>query len=192
MSLKEVRLIRMLIWILLYLVVLFVLIFALVIPSVKEYKRINGAYIQGKAEYMAAQQEYDEIYERLKHLQSRHRKVTEAFENRWDEKLFMESARKFFKKADLKPVDINLSDPYFKIYELNAMTKMESPQNFYRFLDALPSLPYVIEADFPIAFRAAKGEIEGVFRIKVYEEKRAEDQNGSDDNISSSAPQESR
>ena len=188
MSLKEVRLIRMLIWILLYLVILFVLIFAVVIPSVKEYKRVNGEYVQSKAEFMAAEQEHDDIFDRLKVLQSKHRKITEAFENRWDEKIFIKSAQKFFQKADLKRLDVNLSDPHFRIYELNAMTKMESPQNFYRFLDAFPSLPYVIQADFPIAFRAQKGEIEGVFRIRVFKERGTKDQAGIDESNSSSAP----
>jgi len=178
----------MLMWILLYLVVLFVLIFALVIPSVKEYKRVNGIYVQSKAEFMAAEQEHDEIFDRLKVLQSKHRKITEAFENRWDEKVFIRSAEKFFQKADLKQLDVNLSDPNFRVYELNAMTKMESPQNFYRFLDALSSLPYVIQADFPIAFRAGKGEIEGVFRIRVFEERAEKSQEESDESNSSSAP----
>ncbi len=192
MSLKEVRLVRMLIWILLYLVIVFMLIFALVIPSVKEYKRVNGEYTRSKAEFMAAEQEHDEIFDRLKVLRSKQRKVTEAFENRWNEKLFIESAEKFFQKVDLKPIDVNLSDPHYKIYELNAMTKMESPQNFYRFLDALSSLPYVIQADFPIAFRADKGEIEGIFRIRVFEERREKSQEASDDSNSSSAPTENR
>ncbi len=192
MNLKEVRLVRMLIWILLYLVVVFLLIFAVVIPSVKEYKRVNGEYARSKAEFMAAEQEHDEISDRLKVLQGKHRKITEAFENRWDEKLFIESAGRFFQKVDLKPVDLNLSDPHFKIYELNAMTKMESPQNFYRFLDALSSLPYVIQADFPIAFRAEKSEIEGVFRIRVFEERGEKGQEASEESNSSSAPMENR
>ncbi|WP_457595121.1 hypothetical protein [Hydrogenimonas sp.] len=192
MSLKEVRLIRILIWILLYLVILFVLIFTVVIPSVKAYKRINGEFVQKKAEFMAAQQEHDEIYDRYKVLQSRHRKVIEAFENPWNEKVFVQKAQSYFQKIDLKPIDINSSEPYFKIYEINAMTKMESPQNFYRFLDALPAIPYVVEADFPIAFRARGGEIEGVFRIRVYEEKGSGIRPQSAESNVSSAPSKKR
>jgi len=191
-SFKEVRLIRILIWILLYLVILFVLIFAVVIPSVKAYKRVNGVYVQKRAEFMAAQLEHDEIHDRYKVLQSRHRKVIEAFENPWDEKAFVKKAQSYFRKIDLKPIDVNETEPYFRIYEINAMTKMESPQNFYRFLDALPAIPYVIEADFPIAFRSGGKEIEGVFRIRVYEEKGSSIRPQSSESNVSSAPSEKR
>ncbi len=187
---KEVRLIRMLIWILLYLVILFFLIFIVVIPAVKEYREVNKSFIKSKAEYMAAQQEHDDILDRLKLLQTKHRKVIAAFENRWDKRFFVQSSKKFFQKVELKELDVNLSDPHFKIYELNAMTKMESPQNFYRFLDALPALPFVIQADFPIAFRAHGKEIDGVFRIKVFEEKRAKESTQNLENNLTSAPME--
>ncbi|BDY12704.1 hypothetical protein [Hydrogenimonas cancrithermarum] len=173
MSLKEIRLIRMLMWILLYLVTLFLLIFLLVIPAVKSYKRVNKSYIETKAYYMNAQNGYETINDRLKVLKSKHRKVIEAFENSWNEGKFIAKAKEYFLHIELKPVDINISDTLFKIYEINAMTKMESPQNFYRFLDALPEIPFVIQADFPIAFKAHGGDqIEGVFRIRVYEEKK--------------------
>ncbi|WP_353661850.1 hypothetical protein [Hydrogenimonas sp. SS33] len=185
MSFKEIRLIRMLMWVLFYLVVLFILIFAVVVPAVKAYKQTNAEHAEIKARYMAAKNEHDTILDRLKVLQSKNRKVVEAFENRWDEKAFLAAAKRYFLKVDLKPVDINSSDPHFKVYELNAMAKMDSPQNFYRFLDALPSIPFVIQADFPIAFRAHGGEeIEGVFRIRVYEEKRGSESNASKPSVS--------
>ncbi len=162
----------MLIWILLYLVLIFILIFALVVPTIKAYKRVNGDYTDAKARYMAAKNEHDTIFERLKSLQAKYRKVVAAFENRWDEKRFVAKAKEYFLQVELMPVEGNTSDPHFKIYEINALTKMESPQNFYRFLDALPSIPFVVQADFPIAFKAhGTDEIEGVFRIRVYEEK---------------------
>ncbi|WP_201352465.1 hypothetical protein [Hydrogenimonas urashimensis] len=172
MSLKEIRLIRLLGWVLFYLLVLFLLIFVLVIPVVKSYKSVNKEYAEQKAYYLAAKDEHDTIFDRLKSLQAKNRKIIEAFENRWDEKKFIAQARRYFLKVDVKPIDVNTSEKYFKIYEINAMTKMKSPQNFYKFLDALPSLPFVIQADFPIAFRAHGGdEIEGIFRIRVYEER---------------------
>ena len=186
MSLREIRLIRSLLGVLFYLVLLFVLIFALVVPAVKAYKSVNARYAETKARYLAAKDEHDTILERYKKLQSKNRRIIEAFENRWDEKRFLAKARNYFLGVDLKALDVNTSDPHFKVYELNARAKMDSPQSFYRFLDALPSVPYVIQADFPIAFRAHGGdEIEGVFRIRVYEEKRSSaESNGSKPSVS--------
>jgi len=157
----------------------------MVVPLVKSYKGSNLEHAKIKTEYNHAKNEHDTILDRLKTLKAKNRKVIEAFENRWDEKRFLAAAKRYFLKVDLKPVDVNGSDPHFKVYELNAMAKMDSPQNFYRFLDALPSIPFVIQADFPIAFRARGGEeIEGVFRIRVYEEKRGSESNASKPSVS--------
>ncbi|WP_300363199.1 hypothetical protein [Hydrogenimonas sp.] len=181
MSLKEIRLIRLLGWILFYLLILFVLIFVLVIPTVKSYKSVNKKYVEEKANYLAAKDEHDTIFDRLKTLQSDKRKIIEAFENPWNEKAFLAKAKRYFKKVELTPVESNATDRYFKIYEFSVMTKMKSPENFYNFIDAFPSVPFVIQADFPIAFRAHGGdEIEGIFHIRVYEEKRA----GEESNLS--------
>jgi hypothetical protein len=172
MSLKEIRLIRLLGWILFYLLILFFLIFALVIPEVKSYKSVNKQYVEEKVTYLAAKDEHDTIFDRLKKLQSDKRKIIEAFENPWDEKAFLAKARRYFKKVELTPVETNTTDSHFKIYEFTVVTKMKSPENFYNFIDAFPSVPFVIRADFPIAFRAHGGdEIEGIFRIRVYQEK---------------------
>ena len=173
MSFKEIRLIRLLIWVLVYLVTLFVLIFALVVPVVKRYKNVNHRYATQKAAYLQAKNEHDTIFDRFRALKSKNRKIIQAFENRWDEKTFLAKAKSYFESVGLKPVDVNESDPHYKVYEINARARMDSPQNFYRFLEALPSIPYVIQADFPIAFRALKqgDQIEGIFRIRVYEEK---------------------
>ncbi|WP_456323722.1 hypothetical protein [Hydrogenimonas sp.] len=184
MNFKEIRLIRMLIWVLLYLLLVFSFIFILVIPVVKAYKGVNSDYVDVKARHMAVKNEHDTVFERLKSLQAKYRKVIAAFENRWDEKRFMEQARKYFLQVRLMPVESNVSDPNYKIYEINALTKMESPQNFYRFLESFPSIPFVLQADFPIAFKAhGSDEIEGIFRIRVYEEKKGVESNRSRESV---------
>lgn len=188
MNFKEIRLIRVLLWILFYLITLFLFIFLLVIPAVKRYKEIHGELLSQKATYRTVKQEYDRVSEKLEKLRHDHKKVIEAFESRWDEKRFEALAKRYFSTVSVIPVDTNDSDPHFKIYEVDARVQMSSPQNFYRFIDALPTLPNVIQADFPIAFRSVGGDtIDGIFRIKVYEEKRA-----SADNNASKLPASKR
>lgn len=173
MSLKEIRLIRILMWILLYLVTLFLLIFLLVIPAVKSYKSVNRNYTETRASYMSVRNGFKTIYDRLEALRSKHRRIIEVFGNRWDEEKFIARAKEYFLHIELKPVDINTSDTLFRIYEIDAMTKIDSPQNFYRFLDSLSRIPFAVQADFPIAFKThGDDRIEGIFRIRVYEEKK--------------------
>ena len=182
MNLKEVRLVRLLMWVLLYLVTIFVLMFAAVVPAVKDYKAIRKEYLAQKRHLEEVRERHDTVFERLKTVQARHRKVIEAFENRWNEKDFLRRAKGYFERLTLQPVETNASEGRYRIYEINARTGMKSPGSFYRFLDALPGMPYVIAADFPIAFRSVGGEsIEGVFRIKVYEERQKKSASSSSD-----------
>lgn len=173
MNFREVRLIRLLLWILFYLVVLFLLIFLLVIPLVKRYKEVHTTLLSQKVTYRSVKKEYDQVTKELERMRRDHKKVIEAFETPWDEKRFVQLAKHYFTDLTVTPVESNASDPHFKIYEVDARAQMSSPQNFYRFIDALSTLPFVIQADFPIAFRSVGGDtIDGIFRIRVYEEKR--------------------
>jgi hypothetical protein len=172
MNFKEIRLIRLLLWILFYLIALFLAIFLFIIPMVKSYKQTRKANVRERLAFTQLRDDHDMVYEKLKALQQKHRKAISAFETPWNEKAFVQKAERFFLAITLKPLDTNRSDPQYRIYEINARTRMDSPQNFYRFIEAIPNFSHVIEADFPIAFRSVgRDEIEGVFNIRVYEEK---------------------
>jgi len=180
-SFKEIRLIRLLVLILLYMIILFILIFGIVIPVIKQYKSKSKTYNTVQNQYEIIKNEHESIYDKLKFLQHKNRKIIETFEKDWDEKLFLEKAKTFFVKSKLKLVENNISDSYYKIYEFDATTQMASPENFYRFMESLPLMPFVIQADFPISFYSQGNLISGVFQIKVFSEKK------SDENLSSSS-----
>ena len=180
MIFKEIRLIRLLMWILVYLVVVFVLIFAAVVPLVKSYRHTKTLYIRQKSEFGRLSEDHKSVLSRLKNLQEKNRKLIQAFDNRWDRKAFEKMAGRYFKTFSLTAAEGNLSIPHFVIYKFRAQTTMKTPQNFYRFIDELGTMPYVVLIDFPIAFESHGGDIiEGVFRIGVHEESKGEDANRS-------------
>ena len=182
MNFKEIRLIRLLVLVLLYILILFILVFGMVIPAIKQYKSESKTYHTVQNEYEMILNEHESIYNKLKSLQHKNRKIIETFEKKWDKKIFLEKAKTFFIRSELKLVDNNISEPHFTIYEFDATTQMVSPENFYRFMEALPLMPFVIQTDFPISFRSNGDLISGVFRIKVYHEKKV-DENISKDKI---------
>ncbi len=182
MNLKEVRLIRLLSGILLYLVLLFILIFALVIPAVKSYKSVRESFTAQKERFERAKERYDTVFDRYRALKAKHRKVLEAFENRWDEARFAQTAQSYFDTFSMRLLENNATDGRYRLYEINAKTSMDTPRKFYNFLDALPNMPYVVAADFPIAFQAVDNRtIEGVFRVRVYEERGENNASNSSD-----------
>ena len=172
MNFKEIRLIRILVFILLYMILLFILIFGLVIPAIKKYKSESKTYYAVQNEYEMIRNEHESIYGKLKALQHKNMKIVDKFEQSWDEKVFLKQANTFFLKTELKLIDQNLNNSNFKIYEFDATTQMSSPENFYRFMEALPPMPFALQADFPISFHSNGDLINGVFRIKVFHEKK--------------------
>jgi len=169
---KEIRLIRILVLILLYMIFLFILIFGLVIPVIKSYKNESRNFYLTQNIYEEIKSKHETIYDKLKLLQYKHKKVLEIFEKEWDEKAFLDIANRFFLKTKLKLIDQNSSEKYFKVYELDATTQMTSPENFYRFMESLSIMPFAIEADFPLIFSSDGDLISGVFRIKIFYEKK--------------------
>ena len=170
MNFKEIRLIRLLVLILLYIILLFILVFGMVIPVIKQYKSESKTYYTLQNKYEMIKKEHEDVYEKLKSLQHKNRKIIETFQKEWDEKVFLKKAKIYFIKSELKLVDSNLSEPHFTIYKFSATTQMRSPENFYRFMEALPLMPFVIQADFPISFNSNGNLISGVFQIKVFHE----------------------
>ncbi|RUM45862.1 MAG: hypothetical protein DSY46_01740 [Hydrogenimonas sp.] len=170
MSFKEIRLIRLLIWVLFYLVVVFLLIYFMVIPMVSSYKEVHKNYTDTVAYNFASRKEYEVLSTHLKDLKAKYPKVAD-FDHVWDEKQFLATAKKYFLHIEMKPLDANETDGHFRVYQVNAVTKMESPQNFYRFLDALEAVPFVVQTDFPITLQTyGEDQIEGIFRIRVFQE----------------------
>jgi len=174
-SFKEIRLIRLLVLILLYMIILFILVFGIVIPVIKQYKLKSKTYHTVQNEYEVVKNEYEAIYDKFKFLQHKNIKIIETFEKDWDEKLFLKKAKMFFVKSKLKLIENNISSQYYTIYEFDATTQMASPENFYRFMEALPLMPFVIQADFPISFYSKDNLISGVFQIKVFHEKEVDE-----------------
>jgi len=186
---KEIRIIRILVLILFYMILLFVLIFGMVIPAIKEYKKKNKSFYTTQNEYEEIKSKHEAIYSKLKSLQYKNRKIVETFEREWNEKDFLDKANEFFLKTELKLVDQNNSNKYFKVYELDATTQMSSPENFYRFMESLPLMPFAIQADFPLTFSSNGDLISGVFRIKVFNEKKDQKLSSKENNSSNSTEQ---
>jgi len=156
----------------------------MVIPVVKQYKSESKTYRTLQNRHELIKQKHKDTYNKLKSLQHKNRKTIEAFEKEWNKEVFLEKAKVFFIKSELKLLNNNADKPHFTTYEFDATTQMKSPENFYRFMDALHLMPFVIQTDFPILFHSDGNLISGVFRIKVYHEKKA-DKNVSKDKIES-------
>jgi len=145
--------------------------FLFLIPKGKEYRSLR---LESKKEFQQlelAQNRFDNTNNRLKDLQEQNRHTIGAFEKTFDPGRFERLYKKEFTDLYLTEVTANDSNGTFKVYEVNATSKITSPQSFYNFLDNINKSEWVIGVNFPIHFERDGDEIRSSFTMKVHNKK---------------------
>lgn len=142
--------------------------FLLLIPEGKKYRMLRLESKQEAQKLEAARQKHDEIHTRLKELESQHRPVIKAFDNPFNPDRFTRLYKKEFDDLYLTEVTTFDSNGTFRTYEVNATSKITSPQNFYTFLENINQSGWVIGVNFPIHFERDGERIRSSFTMRVY------------------------
>ena len=152
---------------------LFVLIFAFVIliPKGKEYRQERLELKKATIKLQKYQNFHDDIYAKLKDLQSKNRHIITAFENRFDAQRFEKEHKNYFSSLKLSKIMKLNDEKGFAVYEVNTTSNIASPKNFYDFLDALNKSDWIIGVNFPIIFKREGETILSSFTMKVYANK---------------------
>ncbi len=149
---------------------LLVLIFAFVIliPKGKEYRQERLEVRKNSIKLQKYQNFHDEIYEKLKDLQSKNRHIITAFGNTFDAHRFQKEHESYFSSLHLSKIAKLNDESGFAVYEVNTTSKISSPTNFYNFLDAVNKSNWIIGVNFPITFKREGETISSSFTMKVY------------------------
>lgn len=142
--------------------------FLLLIPKGKEYRVLR---LESKKEFQkleTAQQKNDETRLRLEELSARHRPVITAFNTPFNSDRFTRLYQKEFDDLYLTEVTTFESNGTFKTYEVNATSKITSPQSFYHFLENINKSGWIIGVNFPIRFERDGEKIRSSFTMRVY------------------------
>ena len=142
--------------------------FLFLIPKGKEYRSLR---LESKKEFQQlelAQNRYDNIHNRLKDLQLQHRDTIGAFDKLFNPDRFERLYKKEFTDLYLTEVTTFESNGTFKIYEVNATSKITSPQSFYNFLENVNKSEWIIGVNFPIHFERDGDKIRSSFTMKVH------------------------
>lgn len=160
----------------LYLVILSVILlvgvatfsFAALIPKGKEYRSLR---LQNKKETQKielAQHRHDEVVEKLRELRVQNRHTIDAFGNRFDPERFSKVYRNEFEDLFVSEAIQDDSNGTFRTYEVNATSKITSPQSFYTFLEQVNKSEWVIAVNFPVHFERDGDRIRSSFTMRVY------------------------
>ena len=150
------------------LIFVFLFAFFVLIPSGQEYRLQRSVTTKHEAELSQYQQLNDDTSKQLKALQAKHQNVIAAFDNHFDQARFTADNRKYFQNLTLSKVaKVDRQTP-FDLYEVNATSKINSPEVFYNFLDSLNKGNWIIGVNFPIHFQKEGEFIIASFRMRVY------------------------
>jgi len=142
--------------------------FLLLIPKGKEYRTLR---LESKKEIQAldlAQRRFDQTNDRLGELQTRHKHIITAFATSFNPERFTKLNKKEFQDLYLTEITEQDTNGTFKIYEVNATSKITSPQSFYHFLENVNKSDWIIGVNFPVHFERDGEMIRSSFTMKVH------------------------
>lgn len=140
----------------------------LLIPKGKEYRSLR---LDSKKEFQQlsfAQQEYDHTQERLKGLEEHNAHTIKAFNTSFNPDKFEKLYKKEFTDLYLTEVTTFETNGSFTVYEVNATSKITSPESFYHFIESVNKSKWIIGINFPIHFERDGDKIRSSFTMRVH------------------------
>jgi hypothetical protein len=147
-------------------IVVFSLLF--LIPKGKEYRTLRLENKKEQQMIARAQEEYDRVNEKLEKLKSDNAHTMAAFRTAFDPKKFTQNNQQAFENLYLTEIEMADQNGSFKVYEVNATTKITSPQVFYQFLEKINKSDWIIAVNFPIYFERDGDKIKSSFTMRVH------------------------
>ncbi|HZF71285.1 hypothetical protein [Sulfuricurvum sp.] len=147
--------------------------FLLLIPKGKEYRSLR---LESKKEFQQlelAQNKFDNTESRLKEIELQNAKTITAFNTHFNPDQFERLYKKEFSDLYLTEVTTFDSNGTFKVYEVNATSKITSPQSFYTFLENINKSKWIIGVNFPIHFERDGDKIRSSFTMRVHNSKES-------------------
>lgn len=168
----------------------------LLIPKGKEYRSLRLDSKKEFQQFELTKQEHAHTEERLKELQERNEHTIKAFRTTFNPDAFEKLYKKEFTDLYLTEVTTFETNGSFTVYEVNATSKITSPESFYNFIESVNKSKWIIEVNFPIHFERDGDKIRSSFTMRVHnaslDKAKNEEQEGvqKDEEIKHEAPKE--
>ncbi len=152
----------------LLLVFVFLFAFLALIPQGKEYRIQRLEMKKHAATESQFNRWHDEIFSELKNLQSEKKHLIAAYENGFNIERFIKINSVYFESLQLSELEKNKSEDPFTLYEVNATSKIDSPNSFYSFLQSINKSEWIVNVNFPIHFEREGNLIKSSFTLKIF------------------------
>ncbi|MDA3946582.1 MAG: hypothetical protein PF439_07890 [Helicobacteraceae bacterium] len=155
--------------VLLFLLLSVVVVFGFMVftPKVKTYRALNIELQNKNLELELLEERFDKEYASLQRLQERERNIDIALQRHFNLKAFETYLNNYFTSVTLGSLkSLQLND--LMIHELDVQAQITSPDEYYRFLEALNGFAWVVEVDGTLQFKGLEDGISTRFIVKVY------------------------
>lgn len=146
--------------------------FLVLIPKGKFYRITKSEVHKISLEQKQLQEHSNSVTTELNKLLQQNAHIINAYANSFDPQKFKEQNQQYFNSLNISEVKESGDEEGFKVYEVNTLSNINSPQNFYDFLDNINKSDWVIAVNFPIEFKREDTNIKSSFTMKVYNNKK--------------------
>jgi hypothetical protein len=152
----------------LFIIITLMAIAFVIAPSIRYFKKNQNIYYKTKTEYLSTKKEYENTLASLNSLKKKDAKIIAAFRREFDPKNFKNFASNYMKVENIEKntTKVYKNDFLQTVYYVDAAIK--SPEDFYKFIDALKNYKYVIKVYFPIDFEKNSSLIDLKLKIEHY------------------------
>lgn len=146
--------------------------FLVLIPKGKFYRINKNEAHKISLEQKQLQEHYNSVTTEHNKLLQQSNHIINAYANSFDPQKFKEQNQKYFNSLNISEVKESGEEEGFRVYEVNTLSNINSPQNFYDFLDNINKSDWIIAVNFPIEFKREETNIKSSFTMKVYNNKK--------------------
>lgn len=147
---------------------IFIFSFLFLIPKGKEYRVLRLENKKESRILETSREERDRLQEKLEKLEQKNKGTIQAFKTTFNPQKFTRLYEKDFQDLFISEIEMSDHNGSFKIYEVNATAKINSPETFYHFLDKVNRSNWIIGVNFPIHFEREGDLIKSSFTMKVH------------------------
>ncbi len=142
--------------------------FLVLIPkgSIHRIKNIELSKANQERDLLNGQ--YQKLNIELTKIESNNKRVISAYKNSFDVEKFKKLNGGYFDSLKIEKIPSKEVEDGFGLYEVSAVSNIDSPKNFYDFLDSVNSSEWIILVNFPINFKRDGKKIQSSFTMKVY------------------------
>jgi len=155
----------------LFVVIFLFLLAVIVAPSIKKFKETKKEYFSSKMKYDKSETELEKKTYEYQKLYKENKRIIFALKREFDKNNFKMFSDKYMKLTSIKDKNISVYNKEFikKTYIITA--KLNTPVNFYKFVDNSKNYKNIIKIYFPIVFKAKNGEINLLYKLEHFKVK---------------------